>query len=97
LQAYQAQLEFNERTRLIIQTIRHYPAQWHERPLAQSVLQCAEHILPDWSLPRLGLQKACALEIQVTQWALKLISGPIQWTLDQDGVAAVSRRRAAAA
>jgi uncharacterized protein (DUF2236 family) len=90
---YNDQLEFNERTRLILQTIRAYPARWHEQGFIQAVLKGAEHILPDWALPWLGVSRPCPNEVWMTQVALKAISAPIQWSIDHDGVAAVSRRR----
>ncbi len=93
LLAFKDQLAYNERTRLILQTIQAYPAQAHEQPFIQLVLQCAQHILPDWALPWLRVRPASSLEVQLTQTALVLISKPIQWALDQDGVAAVSKKR----
>lgn len=90
---FKTQLEYNERTRLILQTIRSYPAEVWEQPLIQLMLKSAKHILPDWALDVLGESKACALDIHVTRAALKLMSAPIQWTLDSEGVAAVSRQR----
>ena len=90
---FKDQLEYNERTRLIIQTIRTYPAEVWEQAFIQLVLKSATHILPGWALDRLGESKACDLERRVTRAALKIMSAPIQWTLDQEGVAAVSRQR----
>lgn len=90
---FKDQLAYNERTRLILQTIRSYPAEIWEQPLIQLMLKSAGHILPAWALQRLGESKACDLEIQLTRAALKAMSTPIQWTLDHEGVAAVSRHR----
>jgi uncharacterized protein (DUF2236 family) len=94
LSGFKGQLEYNERTRLILQTIRSYPAEIWEQPFIQLMLKSAGHILPAWALDVLGESQACALDIHLTRAALKLMSTPIQWALDQDGVAAVSRQRA---
>ena len=93
LMDFKGQLEYNERTRLIIQTIRSYPAEIWEQAFIQLMLKSAGHILPDWALHILGESKACALDVHLTRAALKIMSTPIQWTLDQEGVAAVSRQR----
>ena len=93
LMDFKGQLEYNERTCMIIQTIRSYPAEIWEQALIQLMLKSAGHILPDWALHILGESKACTLDVHVTKVALKIMSTPIQWTLDQQGVAAVSRQR----
>ena len=87
------QLAYNERTQRIIQTIRAYPAQQWDQPYISLMLRCAQHLLPDWALQMLDEPKACALDQQLTQTALQIASVPIQWALDQEGVAAVSRKR----
>jgi hypothetical protein len=49
--------------------------------------------MPAWVLPIIEKQPACVVQSQATKLALQIGSEPIQWMLDQRGVAAVARQR----
>jgi hypothetical protein len=49
--------------------------------------------MPAWVLPIIEKQPACFVQSQATKLALQIGSEPIQWMLDQRGVAAVARQR----
>lgn len=93
IEAFRDQLVYSERTQLSMRTVRAYPADLWDQPYIQLILRCANHLLPSWAVALMGENSACDLDIQLTKTALQLASAPIQWTLDQEGVAAVARRR----
>lgn len=57
------------------------------------VLRAAFDVMPGWALRRIGRQPSCGLQRQATRLALQLASEPVQWMLDQQGVAAAARQR----
>ena len=93
LTEFNDQLAYNERTRLVVQAIRAYPSEIWDQALIQLILKSAEHNLPAWASGMLGITQTCDLEVHLTRAALRLLSAPIQWALDQEGVAAVARQR----
>lgn len=93
LQEFQEQLVFDARAREILQVIENYPTDLLDKPFMALVLKSAFDVTPIWALRMIGRPRACALEQQSTRLALQLASGPVQWMLDHQGVAATARRR----
>jgi uncharacterized protein (DUF2236 family) len=96
LREYLPQLVFDERAREILTIIRAYPADWPDRPFMALVQQAAFDITPDWALALMGRTPACEIQHQLTRLALMASAEPVQWMLNQQGVAPTSRRRAMA-
>lgn len=90
---YQTQLQFDARARAILEVVQHYPSDLLDRPFLQLILKAAFDVMPRWALTLIERPSACVLQAQATRFALRLASQPIQWTLDQHGVAAVARQR----
>ena len=96
LHGFQDQLAFDARAREILQVIEHYPTDLLDKPFMALVLKSAFDVTPPWAFRMIGRPRACALEQQSTRLALQLASSPVQWMLDQQGVAATARRRVGA-
>ena len=90
---YSDALVFDDRAQAIFQIIEAYPVEWHDQPFMRLVLQSAMDIMPAWALRRMGREPSCALAIQARRLALQCASEPVQWMLDQQGVAAIARQR----
>ena len=88
-------LQFDHRTAEIIKVIENYPSTLWERPLIKLVIQAAFDELPDWALAMLGRTPSSPLEKQAVRHALRLAGLPLQAALDEEGVAAFSRKRMA--
>lgn len=93
LHAFQASLAFDERAQDIVRIIEAYPVDGLDQPFMRLVLQSAMDIMPQWALSMMGRQASCALQVQARRVALQLAAEPVQWMLDKQGVAAVSRQR----
>lgn len=93
LQEFQDQLVFDARAREILQVIENYPTDLLDKPFMALVLKSAFDVTPTWALRMIGRPSACEFQQQSTRLALQLASGPVQWMLDQQGVAATAMRR----
>lgn len=93
LQDFEAELVFDARARQIWQLIASYPADLPDKPFMALVLQSALDLMPGWALQRSGRARACEARRQATRLALMLAAEPVQWMLDQQGVAATARQR----
>lgn len=90
---FQQELTFDERARDILQVIQSYPTDLLDRPFMALVLQAALDLMPDWALRLTGRSRSCEIQRQATRLALRLGAEPVQWMLDQQGVAAAARQR----
>lgn len=90
---YQSELVFDARTREILQVIESYPVEGLDRPFMAMVLQAAFDLMPDWALHLIERTRSCSIQQQANRCALQVAAGPIQWMLDQQGVAATARQR----
>jgi uncharacterized protein (DUF2236 family) len=90
---FQGELMFDTRAQEIMRVIQSYPADVVDRPFMVLVLQAAFDVMPDWALRLTGRCRSCAVQQQVTRLALRLGAEPVQWMLDQQGVAATARLR----
>lgn len=90
---FQPTLRCDERTRDVLQRLEAYPVDLHDRPFMALALQAAFDIMPAWALARIGRAPACAVQTRMTRVALQVMTLPVQWALDQQGVAATARRR----
>lgn len=93
MRSYQAELRFDERAQEVVGLIASYPTDVLDKPFMGLVLESSFDLMPDWVLQMLGRSEACALPVQARRLALQLASEPLQWMLDEQGVAAVARRR----
>lgn len=93
MRSYQAELRFDQRAQEVVGLIASYPTDVLDKPFMGLVLESSFDLMPDWVLQMLGRSKACALPVQARRLALQLASEPLQWMLDEQGVAAVARRR----
>ncbi len=93
LQDFRPALHFDARTREILQVIEGYPADLLDRPFMALVLQSAFDLMPAWALHMIGRRQRCEARRQATRLALQCAATPVQWMLDQQGVAATARRR----
>jgi uncharacterized protein (DUF2236 family) len=93
MRSYQAELRFDERAQEVVGLIASYPTDVLDKPFMGLVLESSFDLMPDWVLQLLGRSAACALPVQARRLALQLASEPLQWMLDEQGVAAVARRR----
>ncbi|CAN1505593.1 Domain of unknown function DUF2236 [Burkholderiaceae bacterium] len=93
MRSYQAELRFDERAQEVVRLIASYPTDVLDKPFMGLVLESSFDLMPDWVLQMLGRSEACALPVQARRLALQLASEPLQWMLDEQGVAAVARRR----
>lgn len=86
-------LVFDARARTILEVIEGYPSDLLDWPFMQLVIRSAFDITPDWALARMGRTPSCEAHKQLARRVLQLASGPVQWMLDQQGVAATARAR----
>lgn len=93
--SYSEQLCFDERAQEILQIIESFPTDWVDQPFMKLLLQVSFDIMPNWVLEKIGRSPSCYVQNQATRMALQVASQPIQWMLDQQGVAAVSKQRVA--
>ena len=93
MRGYQAELRFDARAQEVVGLIASYPTDLLDKPFMGLVLESSFDLMPDWVLQLLGRSAACALPVQARRLALQLASEPLQWMLDEQGVAAVARRR----
>jgi uncharacterized protein (DUF2236 family) len=93
MRGYQAELRFDARAQEVVGLIASYPTDVLDKPFMGLVLESSFDLMPDWVLQLLGRSAACALPVQARRLALQLASEPLQWMLDEQGVAAVARRR----
>jgi uncharacterized protein (DUF2236 family) len=93
LKAYEAELKFDDRTREIVQVIDNFPADLQDRVFVKLIIQAAYHALPDWVLVKLQRAPAPEWQKKLTCRSLALLSSPIDWALQTEGVAAHARRR----
>lgn len=93
LMDFQPQLAFDARTRQILRIIESYPADLVDQPFMALVLRSAFDVMPDWALRLTGRTPACEGIRQAQRRALQLAVEPVQWMLDQQGVAALSLQR----
>ena len=96
LTAYRDQLVFDDRAREILRCIVQYPVDWPDRPFMALILQAAFDITPHWALSMMGRAPTCPLKAPLTRWGLVCGAQPVQWMLDQQGVAPTARARVAA-
>lgn len=94
LNDYRGVLVFDDRASEIMRLILAYPADPLDRPFMALVLQAAFDVTPHWALALMGRSTACAVQQQVTRLGLRVSAEPVQWMLDQQGVAPTARRRA---
>lgn len=90
---FQPELVMDARAREILRVIEAYPADGLDKPFLAFVLQAAFDVMPDWALGQMGRKRSCPVQQQATRCALQLAAGPVQWMLDQQGVAATARQR----
>lgn len=94
LGSFQASLAFDERAQETVRVIEAYPTDWHDKPFMNLVMQTAMDIMPGWALALMGRQASCGLQVQARRLAMQVAAEPVQWMLDQQGVAAIARQRA---
>lgn len=90
---YVGELRFDTRARATFKVIENYPTTFLDKPFMHLMLKAAFDVMPTWVLPLIERQPACAVQVQLTKFALNAASEPIQWALDQHGVCAVAQRR----
>jgi uncharacterized protein (DUF2236 family) len=90
---YRGVLLFDHRVQEIVSLIQAYPADPPDRPFMALTLQAAWDITPEWALNLLGRTQSCGVQRQITRLALQAAGAPVQWMLDQQGVAPTSRLR----
>lgn len=96
LLAYEGELVCDARTRETVQVIENYPVEMLDKPFMHGVMQAAFDTMPSWALQRLGRPPSCELARRARRAALQLATIPVQWMLDQQGVAATARQRLSA-
>jgi hypothetical protein len=94
MQQYEAELVFDGRTRETLRSIESYSVDLTEKPFFALILGSSFDIIPNWLLQKLQKKSESCLHIQARKFALQIASQPVQWMLDEQGVSAVSRRRA---
>lgn len=97
MRGYQTDLVFDARAQEVVGLIEAYPTDLLSKPFMDLVLAASFDVMPEWVLQMLGRTASCALSVQARRLGLQLASEPLQWMLDEQGVAAVARRRASAA
>ena len=90
---FQKELAFDARAQEIMQVIQSYPVDVFDRPFMALVLQAALDVMPDWALRLTRRARSCEFQQQATRLALRLGAEPVQWMLDQQGVAAAAHQR----
>ena len=93
MRGYQDALRYDARAQEVVGLIEAYPTDLLDKPFMGLVLESSFDLMPDWVLQMLGRSAACALPVQARRLALQFASEPLQWMLDEQGVAAVARRR----
>jgi len=90
---YLPELRCDERTRYVIHLLDHYPTEPQYRPLMKWVVRAAHHSLPPWVHRLLQQPEPSWSERWWVRQALAQVSAPIQWALNDEGVAAFARQR----
>ena len=90
---YLPELRCDERTRYVLKRLDDYPTEPLYRPLMKLVVRAAHHSLPAWVHPLLQQPKPSWAEGLWVRHALSQVSAPIQWALNDQGVAAFARQR----
>ncbi len=93
LLAYLPQLRCDERTRYVLDLLDHYPTEPPYQSLMKWVVRAAHHSLPPWVHGILQRPVPDWRERLAVRLALAQVSAPIQWALDDVGVAACARQR----
>ncbi len=93
LQAYRSEWSADERVQEIVRLIEAYPADPPDRPFMALILQAAWDITPHWALNVLGRNPSCPAHRQLTRVTLQAAGAPVQWMLDQQGVAPTAKAR----
>jgi hypothetical protein len=86
-------LRCDERTRYVLKRLDNYPTEPPYRPLMKMVVRAAHHSLPAWVHPLLQQPEPTWAERWWVRQALAQVSVPIQWALNDEGVAAFARQR----
>ena len=90
---YLPELRCDERTRYVLNRLDDYPTEPPYRPLMKMVVRAAHHSLPAWVHPLLQQPEPSWAERWWVRQALAQVSAPIQWALNDEGVAAFARQR----
>ena len=90
---YLPELRCDERTRYVLKRLDNYPTEPPYRPLMKMVVRAAHHSLPAWVHPLLQQPEPTWAERWWVRQALAQVSVPIQWALNDEGVAAFARQR----
>lgn len=90
---FQPELVLDARAKEILRVIEAYPVDGLDKPFLTLVMQAVFDVMPDWALEATGRKRPCPFQQQAIRCALQLAAGPVQWTLDQQGVAATARQR----
>ena len=90
---YLPELRCDERTRYVLKRLEDYPTAPLYRPLMKWVVRAAHHSLPAWVYPLLQQPEPPWGERWWVRQALAQVSAPIQWALNDEGVAAFARQR----
>ena len=90
---YLPELRCDERTRYVLKRLDNYPTDPPYRPLMKMVVRAAHHSLPAWVHPLLQQPEPTWAERWWVRQALAQVSVPIQWALNDEGVAAFARQR----
>ena len=90
---YLPELRCAERTRYELTRLEDDPTEPLYRPLMKLVVRAAHHSLPAWVHPLLQQPKPSWAEGLWVRHALSQVSAPIQWALNDQGVAAFARQR----
>ena len=93
MRSYKDSLAYDARAQEIVRVIEAYPTDWFDKPFMDLVMQTAMDIMPDWALLLMGRQAPCALQVKARRLAMQVAAEPVQWMLDQQGVAAIARQR----
>ncbi len=93
LKAYEPELRFDDRAREILHVIDNFPADLQDRVFVKLIIQAAYHALPEWVLAMMQRAPAPLWQKKLTHRSLALLSSPIDWALQTEGVAAHARRR----
>ncbi len=90
---HRPELRFDARAQEVLQVIENYPADLVDQPFLRLILRATFDVMPHWVMALIERRPACKLQVHFTRGALCLAAEPIQWALNQHGVAAVARRR----
>lgn len=93
LKSYQAELSFDDRAREILQVIDNFPTTKQDYLFVKLIIQAAYDALPEWVLALMQRQPNPLWKKKLTHAALALVTLPIDWALNTEGVAAHARRR----